>query len=50
MKTTTKISKVQPSNKDMLKAFGIILALAFLTIVVPFGHSFIDYFMNACFK
>lgn len=40
----------QPTNKDLLKALGILLALAFITIVVPFGHCFIDYFMNACFK
>lgn len=55
MKTNVHYSNVKPiapeaTNKDLLKALGYILALAFLTIVIPFGRSFIDFFMNACFK
>lgn len=48
--TNVKPVKPEPTNMDLLKAFGIILVLAFLTIVIPFGRSFIDFFMNACFK
>ena len=45
MKTQT-----QPTNKDLVKAGLYILALFVLFVVVPFGHNFIDYFMNAVFK
>lgn len=48
--SSVKPVRPQPTNKDLLKALGYILALAFLTIVIPFGRSFIDFFMNACFK
>ena len=55
MKTNVHYSNVkpvapQPTSADLLKALGYILVLAFLTIVIPFGRSFIDFFMNACFK
>jgi len=48
--SNVKAIKPEPTSIDILKAIGYILALAFITIVVPFGHSFIEYFMNACFK
>lgn len=43
-------TQAQPTNKDLAKAGLYILALFVLFVVVPFGHNFIDYFMNAVFK
>lgn len=43
-------TQAQPTNKDMAKALLYIAAIIVLTIVIPFGHCFIDYFMNAVFN
>lgn len=42
MKTTTKISKVQPSNKDMLKAGIYVVSLFIVCVLVLAGADLID--------
>ena len=43
-------TQAQPSNKDLIKAILYLIGLFILTVVIPFGHEFIDFFMNANFK
>ncbi len=48
--TSTKPVNPEPTTSDLLKALGYIFGLFFIFVVILFGSSFIDYFMNACFK
>lgn len=42
MKTTTQTSKVQPSNKDMLKAGVYVVSLFIVSVLVLAGADLID--------
>lgn len=48
--TSTRPVKPEPTTTDLLKASLYIIGAFILFIVVPFGASFIDYFMNAVFN
>ena len=43
-------TQVQPTKADTAKAILYLIGLFILFFVVPFGASFIDYFMNAVFN
>lgn len=43
-------AQVQPTKADATKAILYLIGLFTLFVVVPFGASFIDYFMNAVFN